>query len=240
MGYSIHDFQLADHRLDEHIIAAGGKFLVLTAGSPDRATLFDPDDSFAALTQPVDLTRGHARFATLDTVNSVDIALQAPGGQFQFLAGVKPQAFSRLRLDTGQRHQVMKIPFSFEDQLDDNTETPSGFTVPLGALMLPTPALDVKAIDASETIDVGTQGTSNDPNGFLAALSVANLGLVRGTLDDGAATIGVLLSEDESAGDLVPEGDDTAQADEDAISWTLSAGADTAKGYILLPYLLMG
>jgi hypothetical protein len=42
--------------------------------------------------------------------------------------------------------------------------------------------LNVITVDATETVDVGTMGTSNDPNGFLAAASLATAGIVRGSL----------------------------------------------------------
>jgi hypothetical protein len=67
--------------------------------------------------------------------------------------------------------------------------------------------IDAKVVEATgttKTVDVGISG--GDENGFIDGLSVATTAGVRQpTLADGAATLGVLLSEDESSGDLVPE-----------------------------------
>jgi hypothetical protein len=48
--------------------------------------------------------------------------------------------------------------------------------------------------------------SGGDEDGFIDGLSVAAAGSILPTLADGAATVGVLNSVDESAGDLVPEG----------------------------------
>ena len=74
------------------------------------------------------------------------------------------------------------------------SETQTGFTLPTNAIVKDV-MLNVITVDATETVDVGTQGTSNDPDGYLDAASLATAGLVRGSLADGAVTLGVLLFE---------------------------------------------
>lgn len=73
-------------------------------------------------------------------------------------------------------------------------ETDTNFTLPTNAIVKDA-WLNVITVDATETVDVGTAGTSNDPNGFLAAASLATAGLVYGSLADGAVTRGALLFE---------------------------------------------
>ncbi len=83
--------------------------------------------------------------------------------------------------------------------------------------------------DATETVDVGTQGTSNDPNGYLALASLATAGLVQGDLVDGSITLGVLLYEETGTGvDVAYARRADITAGGDPISYTCSAGSDTA------------
>lgn len=63
--------------------------------------------------------------------------------------------------------------------------------------------LTAEATGTTKTIDAGISG--GDENGFIDGLSVAATGTIKPTLADGAQTLGVLLSVDESGGDLVPE-----------------------------------
>lgn len=114
-------------------------------------------------------------------------------------------------------------------------ETTTGFTFPTTAIVLDV-YLNIITEDATETVDVGTAGTSNDPNGFLAAASIATAGLVKGSLASGAQTKGALLYEDEDgAGALVPGVCITAGGD--PVTYTCSAGSDTAVFDIIIVYL---
>ncbi len=110
------------------------------------------------------------------------------------------------------------IPISFAD---GTTETATGFSLPTDAIVHNV-FLYVKTAEATgttKTIDVGTQGTSNDPDGYLDGVDVSSTGLVKGTLLNTGQTLGLLLTADEDgAGALVPEPDISAGGDE--ISWT--------------------
>jgi len=114
-------------------------------------------------------------------------------------------------------------------------ETQTEFTLPTNAIVKDV-YLNVITVDATETVDVGTMGTSNDPNGFLAAASLATAGLVRPSLLSTAQTRGALLTDDEGGtGELVPSVDITAGGD--PISYTCSAGSDTAVFDIIIEYV---
>ncbi len=114
-------------------------------------------------------------------------------------------------------------------------ETQTEFTLPTNAIVNEV-YLNVITVDATETVDVGTMGTSNDPNGFLTTASVATAGLVRASLADGALTRGALLVDDEDgAGALVPTSCVTAGGD--PVSHTGSAGSDTAVFDIIIDYI---
>jgi len=215
------------------IAAAGGVVLVCIAGDTTKATITDKDG--ATLSNPVSLTAGKAEFYVADSVDTVDLYILAPGGQFLVETGV-PQGGHDFAVDITVRHQTMVIPFAIGDTTA-TTETDSGFDEPANALFLPNAAVRTTTLDATETIDVGTDsGASGNADGFIDGLTVATAALAKATLADGAATLGALLYVDESSGDLVPESHvSTAKS----ITYTLSAGTDTAEGFIYLPYVLM-
>lgn len=117
------------------------------------------------------------------------------------------------------------------------TETQTGFTLPANAIVKDI-FLNVITVDATETVDVGTQGTSDDPNGYLAAASLATAGLVKGILADGAITLGALLFEETGTGaDVANARTVDITAGGDPISYTCSAGSDTAVFDIIIEYV---
>jgi len=108
------------------------------------------------------------------------------------------------------------------------TETQTAFTLPTNAIVHDV-MVNVIAIDATETVDVGTQGTSNDPNGYLALAALGVVGLVAGDLVDGSITLGVLLYEETGTGaDVAYARRADITAGGDPISYTCSAGSDPA------------
>lgn len=113
-------------------------------------------------------------------------------------------------------------------------ETQTEFTLPTNAVVHDV-FLNVITVDATETVDVGTQGTSNDPNGYLAAASLATAGLVYGSLADGAVTRGALLNEVTEAVTAAARLPDIT-AGGDPVSYTCSAGSDTAIFDIVIDY----
>ena len=114
-------------------------------------------------------------------------------------------------------------------------ETVTNFTLPDSAIVNDV-FLNVITVDATETVDVGTTGTSNDPNGYLAAASLATAGIVRGSLADGAITLGALLFEITEATTAAARARDVT-AGGDPISYTCSAGSDTAVFDIVIEYV---
>jgi len=115
-------------------------------------------------------------------------------------------------------------------------ETDTNFTLPDSAIVTDV-MINVITVDATETVDVGTAGTSNDPNGFLAAVSLATAGLVKGSLADGAITLGALLLEETGTGaDVAYARTKDITAGGDPVSYTCSAGSDTAIFDIIIEY----
>lgn len=116
------------------------------------------------------------------------------------------------------------------------SETQTAFTLPASAIVHDV-FVNVITVDATETVDVGTQGTSNDPNGFLSLASLATAGLVSGSLADGAITLGALLYEESGTGaDVAYARRPSVAAGGDPVSYTCSAGSDTAVFDIIIDY----
>ncbi len=113
-------------------------------------------------------------------------------------------------------------------------ETQTNFSLPDSAIVHDV-FLNVITVDATETVDVGTMGTSNDPNGFLAAASLAVAGLVYGTLADGGVRRGALLFEITEATTAAARRPNIT-AGGDPVSYTCSAGSDTAVFDIIIDY----
>lgn len=214
--------QLKDSFTGAAIISAGGTVQVCTASSADKATLYD--STGAALANPITPTRGFINFFVVDTVATVDLYILAPGGQFVSLEGVAPGGPNEISVNTANRAQLYKIPFSFND-CTVATEKDTGFDLPSKAFVLDRLngcGIQVTALDATEDIDVGTleSESGGDANGFIAASDLDNAKMVVGTN-------GALFSTN------APYATDSQTAK--SISYTLTTGTDTAKGFFYLP-----
>jgi hypothetical protein len=137
-------------------------------------------------------------------------------------------------LPAGEQLRLLTKKISISADFD-NTEQDTGWDLPTGAVVYDV-VLNVTTADASQTLDVGTDGSgSNDPNGFLAGASVNATGLVKGTLDSGGQTRGALLYADESgAGVLVPEPDVSSGGE--SVTYTGSDTTNTMRGDIYIVY----
>lgn len=222
--YRKFEFQLQDRPMGSDqagpsIIGSGGKCLVTAAGDPAKATLYDKDG--AALANPISLSAGRGEFYTVDTIEAVDLFILTGEAFAVQLWSVAADELHLVPVDRSNKQQMLVFPFSIDDQVTDNTEVDTGLDLIVGMVMQPFPYVKVVTIDATETLDVGTgevvPADGGDANGFVSALVLDTAGLVA---DTGSA----LLNAVEY---LAPA---------DSLTWTLSAGADTAEGYVFLPY----
>lgn len=231
--------QLRDHRTGELIQASGGKVYVAKAGDAQKETLYDM--SGASLANPVFMINGNFEFQVDADVNSVDLYIMAPGGQFVVHKGVKPGGPNEINIDTGVLNQVAVIPFSIADTTA-TTETDTGFDAPANSIFLPQPCVRVTTADAGITIEGGllSSETSGDADGFIDAVSVAAAGVAKATIANAGNTLGALFEVQDSAnaGDLTHGVHVVTGANATSITYTLSAGADTAEGFLVLPYIL--
>jgi len=131
----------------------------------------------------------------------------------------------------------------------DATEQTTDFTIPAGSVIHDV-MIYVHTVDATETVDIGTEGTSNDPDGFASLLSLANSGLVRPgvTVTTGSnesyfasATRGALLATLVAGSDATTDVGTYVEfpaiiANDDPVSFTCSSGTDTAVFDIIIDY----
>lgn len=226
----------------------GGTYQVLTAGSPVEQTIYANDKTASAASNPGTISGGQIRFFMDSSVTSVDIVIYTANGDAVFMQGVQPAGSVRnVVIDTNKREQLLVLPLLF----NDSVETDTGFTL-VGPVAVDDIKLFVTALDSGETIDVGLDGTTNnDPNGLIAAASIATLGYValEGVLNGGSnidyydsIVYGALLATFINGSDaVVSNGGITrksayiAEAETDAnITYTCSSGSDVFYGYMML------
>jgi len=227
--YTNFNLQLKDAKTGQAIITAGGVVMVCKNALPTKHAV-KSDATGTTASNPKALVRGKIDFwvdqSTL--VNSkVDLYIACPGGQFVVLTNVDPSGANEILVDTSDRDQCMVIPW---DQADFTAaaETDTGFDEPASgrAIFLGDaagPSVVITAIDATETIDVGTgeatPAEGGDANGFMSAAAIGVLGLIQ----DQGALMTTLVGH--LSGGL-------------SITLTTSAGSDTGKGFVYLPYRL--
>lgn len=217
------------------IAAAGGLVYVTATGGTAKASLTDKDG--VALSNPLALTNGKFDFYVADSVGNVDLYIQSPTGHFLVVKNVAPSGDASILVDTSRAETVMVIPFDHADQAGDATETGCGFTQ-VGAVQ-PNVAVHVVDTDATETVDFGTDsGDSGNADGYIDGISVATAGFIKATNANGSVTLGAELYVQDSAnsGDDYPEQNTSMIGKE--FTYTLSAGADTASGFFIVPCLL--
>lgn len=237
--YHVHDIQLQDMATGLTVNAAGGGFIVTVAGDTARVPLFNAD-TFAPLAQPVAPVRGKIRFATLATVEVVDLYGFAPGGQFIARRGVTPGGTTEIMVDSQELKHVAQIPFAAAD-FTANVENDTGLDMPLHALVLPFPAVRVINAEGGRTIEVGllSSEAAGDADGFVDAVSLAAAGLVD-CATSGTPTLGALLVQNFGTTPAVNVRDAHAVTGNNARSITITPSASTAsaRALIMIPYAL--
>jgi len=233
-----------------------GKLMVLTEDTPDSPTVYT-DAQGTTLTETngiavLTFTNGQVRFWTQSSVTAVDICGITANGRTFARNSVTPSQ-QMIPINPINTAQLLVIPF----QPNDNSEQDTGLDLPANCLIT---AHDVKlrvtTTDATETIDFGllSSESGGDANGFVTAASVANSGFVEllpqitgGTNIDyvGTRYVGDLLATSIAGADAVAtvggftskvyRTDGTAKS----ITYTGSAGSDTAAGYLYLRYTLL-
>lgn len=225
---------------------------VMTAGSAALATIYATKEGSAVTDRTLAAgvssgTDGEIRFWTDASVTSVDISIYTANGEAIYLKSVEPTVTHGVWIDRQQLTHQLVIPIAF----NNNSETDTEFTIVAGTLIEDI-LLSVETVDAGETIDVGTDGTTtNDPNGLIAAASIATAGFVAlggipnvGSTSDyfNGVVYGVLLAtfingsdSGTDSGGVTRKSTLIGAAETDAnITVTCTAGSDTFIGYVVL------
>lgn len=245
-------FALVDSQTDNSIDDDSGTLLVLTAGAPTAPTIYSDDKGTAvsnAVRTPRTFSNGRVRFWTERSVTSVDLSLMTAKGQAYFFEDVS-YSQHRLLFDNSVRRHMLVLPFG----VSDNTEIDTGVDLPVANLLVTDVHMKVTAVDATETLDWGilSSEAGGDADGFMLVQSVAAAGHVTGY---GVVTNGTVIDHvvhTSGYGALLKQG--IAGADAVAtvggvmrryhltdgiaksVSYTGSAGSDTAAGYLYIEY----
>ena len=247
-------FTLVDAQTGESIDDDSAQLLVLTAGAPTSPTIYS-DAVGTSVSNPVKTPRtfanGRVRFWTDRSVTSVDLVVVTAKKQAYFIEDV-PYSRHRILVHSLDRNHILVVPFG----ASDNTEVDTGINLP-GDVLVTDAHLKVVTVDAGETLDFGLlSGEANgDADGFMLVQSVATAGFVTGyPVITGGANIdyslhtsgyGAFLKQGIAGADAVATVGGVARryyltdGVATSITYTGSAGSDTAAGYLVLEYKRM-
>jgi len=214
---------------------SGITFKVLQANSDTAETLYKfDDDTMTSITNPVSATAFASSVTCNDYVRfrvdpgeagdeNVDlIVVNTDGGYTAFVEDFNQYQHTIIIDESpGEQHTGM-IWFG----ASDNSETDTGVNFQYDTLIEHVQA-EIVTVDATETIDIGllSSETAGDANGFLAGVSVATAGYPLVTL----TTSGALMDDGTN---FDPDGHVCTGANAVSLTYTGSAGSDTAAGYI--------
>jgi hypothetical protein len=217
-------------------ITSGITFKVLAVDSDTAETLYEYNDSaMTSLTNPITTTNFESATVCNDMVafkvdptdssndRYVDlIVVNTAGGFTAFVENFDKYNHAIVIDQTPniQHHGVIWFAPS------DNTEVDTGIDFAYDTLIEHV-QVEVVTVDATETIEVGllSSGTAGDADGFVDAASVATAGYPLVTL----TTSGALM---DNATNFDPDGHVILSANEQSLTYTGTAGSDTAAGYI--------
>lgn len=234
----IYQLQIQDFARGMPVASPGGAAIVCQPGTARKAALFNPDTG-AAIANPISLTRGNLRFATENTIATVDIYGFAPDGGFFVFRGARPGGDPEIPYSMDAVMHTAIIPVAAPD-FTAATEGNTGLQFPAGALLLPQAALRVTVLESSRTIEVGllSSESGGDADGLLDGVSLAAVGTIAPAVS-GTPTLGALLVQNFGTSPAVNAPDTHAIGATSArsITATFSASSATAQAFALLPYL---
>ncbi len=196
---------------------AGGVVFVTAANSAEKLKVYDPNTG-NIMANPVPLVNGSFEFNVEDDQEKVDMYIISPTGHCTILRGIQDSGDASVLIDTSHKSDTIIIPFSAVDQAGDNVETDTGFDLPVNAV-INAPTVDIITGEAGATIQIGTLSTETggDPALMAGGATLANAATI---ITGAVAAAGVVI------------------ADAVSVSYTLSAGAVDAAGFIKIPVKL--
>lgn len=247
-SFNIHDVAKGQYKEGQDV---SGWLIVMTANTPDSPTVYTTQGGDTlTLTNSVailPIANGGRQFYLDNSITSIDVSYMTANGECGFIRGATPSQHMLYVNSMAPYYKfIMPIQPNAASEVDTGIELPADLKV-LDA------GVRVTALDATETIDFGllSSESGGDANGFLALATVAALGLVttNPTVTVGsnetfmaACPIGALLGTFLAGTDLATNvgtfvrdhyiTDGVAKT----LTYTGSAGSDTAKGYVSLDY----
>lgn len=229
-GFRIYDLSLKDLQTGTLMRNAGGTCQVNLAGAMNKATLYDPDNNFVSLANPIALNNGKIRFATADTVLSVDLYGIAGTGHGFVFPNVGQEAYNEIGINKLDRNTTIIVPFAIQDSVAA-TEKVTGLVLPANLLIDPFVMLNIVTVESAgaKTIGVGINSaeTNGNATGFAVAASTATAGLVK-LKSAATATRGAFIGGSTLDTGYVTDG--VAKT----ISYTLVTASVAAQGLIIL------
>ncbi len=234
----IYQLQIQDFARGMPVASAGGAAIICQPGTARKASLFNPDTG-AAIANPISLTRGNMRFATENTIATVDIYGFAPDGGFFVFRGARPGGDPEIPYSMDQVNHTAIIPIAAAD-FTAASEITTGLQFPAGALLSPAAALRVTVLEATRTIEVGllSSESGGDADGLLDAMSLAAVGTIAPAVS-GTPTLGALLVQNFATTPAVnsPDTHGIGATSARTITVTTSSGTVTAQCFALFPYI---
>lgn len=230
-NYTPYSFQLVDRRTKRPVDDDSGQFMVYTAASPSKATVYS-DASGTSLTLPGTLTNGYGQFWTASSVTSVDVSVLTSSGRAYFLEGLTPSQH-RLDVDTEKSEYMLTMGWAILSAHADGTVSALGFQLQTGMRIKEVFVQKTSAgvgVGAGLVVDFGVSG---DPDGFIDGITASStgydlIGIVRTSLTTDVAGATDFISLTQNRGRLI--------ADWGAGLLTATTGG--AKGYFVpKPYL---
>lgn len=165
----------------------GGKFFVVAHGAANKLDITDETGAditsatnSASVNSAGTITGGQIFFKTANSVESVDIYGYTDAGYPFQVIGAKSNQLSEVNINLMATDHTLMIPFDIDDtDVGANTEYFTGMTFTGNEIVLPYGlGVNVLTADAAITIDLGTDGGSNDQNGLIESISVAATGFI--------------------------------------------------------------
>lgn len=244
VSYIVFDYELVSD-VDYKHITLGGTCYVALNGNRNKATLYNPDNNYASLVNPVSFTNGKIRFAIQQSGGgqafppSVDLFIMLSDGRFLIRQACTPGDVQTLFIDTNERYQAATIPFSLVDTAA-NTETSTGFSLPQNSTVEFASVMVVTPDTANKTIKIGmlSTQTGGSASGFVNGASLSAAGMVKPTINGASATTGSFLIVASGAGSTNVYEPYVVGATAKTISYTIGSAAASGDGYLIIQYTL--
>ncbi|MFA5239802.1 MAG: hypothetical protein WC476_08880 [Phycisphaerae bacterium] len=181
-------------------------------GDPTAISLYDCNDTYFDLVNITPVEDCRVKNCTFNSTTSIVAAktISLDANSFKSLKTAAPTltgmtlvALDGFAVDAGINVRYVKYPLTIAANTDPHD---TAIVIPAGSIIknVWVHVATKEDTGTTKTVDIGISG--GDEDGFLAGVSVAVAGIIKGTLDNAGQTLGAELCVDEDgAGALVPE-----------------------------------